>query len=69
MSAKSFSGAPGGSLAVAPGTYSARLTFSDGRSMSRTFVVRQDPDTHWTQADYEAVRAVYGVPQSGRSAR
>ena len=44
-------------LAVAPGTYSARLTFSDGRSMSRTFVVRQDPDTHWTQADYEASHA------------
>lgn len=45
---------PGFGISVIPGAYTARLTFSDGRSLSRSFVVKPDPDAPWTQADYEA---------------
>ena len=44
-------------LTVVPGTYSVRVTFSNGRRFSRTFVVKPDPDATWTQADYEASHA------------
>ena len=40
-----------------PGTYTARVTFSNGQSVSRSFAVRPDPDAPWTQADYEAQHA------------
>jgi len=39
---------------VVPGTYAARVTFSNGRSLSRSFVVKPDPDAPWTQSEYEA---------------
>jgi len=43
---------PGFALDVVPGTYTARFTFSDGKTLSRTFAVKADPDLLWTQADY-----------------
>jgi hypothetical protein len=39
---------------IIPGNYSARVTFSDGQSLSKAIVVKPDPDVPWTQADYEA---------------
>jgi photosystem II stability/assembly factor-like uncharacterized protein len=39
---------------VIPGTYTARVTFSNGVRLSRSFAVRPDPDAPWTQADYQA---------------
>jgi photosystem II stability/assembly factor-like uncharacterized protein len=48
---------PGFGVPVVPGTYSARVTFSDGTRLSRSFVVKPDPDAPWTQADYEARHA------------
>jgi hypothetical protein len=39
---------------VVPGSYTARVTFSNGQSLSRTFLVKPDPDAPWTQAEYEA---------------
>jgi len=38
---------------VVPGSYTARVTFSNGQSLSRSFLVKPDPDAPWTQADYE----------------
>ena len=48
---------PSFGLTVVPGTYTARLTFADGRTLSRTFEVKPDPDAPWTQAEYEARHA------------
>jgi photosystem II stability/assembly factor-like uncharacterized protein len=45
---------PGIGNTVIPGSYSARVTFSNGRSMSQNIVVKADPDLPFTQADYEA---------------
>ncbi len=39
---------------VVPGTYTARVAFSNGQRLSRSFIVKPDPDVPWTQADYEA---------------
>jgi hypothetical protein len=44
---------PGFGLQVVPGTYSARFTFANGRTLSHSFVVKPDPDAPWTQSDYE----------------
>jgi len=52
---------PGLGLQVVPGTYTARFTFSNGKTMSRTFTVMADPDTPWTQADYEKRHAFAAV--------
>ena len=38
---------------VVPGNYTARVTFSNGRSLSRPITVKPDPDSPWTQAEYE----------------
>ena len=40
-----------GNTAV-PGSYVARVTFSNGRSLSRPVVVKPDPDAPWSQAVY-----------------
>ena len=39
---------------VVPGSYSARVTFSNARRYSRSIEVKPDPDAPWTQADYES---------------
>ena len=44
---------PSGGLAVVPGRYTARLIFANGATMSRTFEVKTDPDSPWTQAQLE----------------
>ncbi|HKW44295.1 MAG TPA: hypothetical protein VJN22_01475 [Candidatus Eremiobacteraceae bacterium] len=38
---------------IVPGQYTARVTFSNGQTLSRMFTVRPDPDAPWTQAQYE----------------
>jgi len=43
---------PNVSNTVVPGSYVARVTFSNGRSLSRAFDVKPDPDAPWSQADY-----------------
>jgi len=45
---------PNISGSVIPGSYTARVTFSNGLRLSRSFAVRPDPDAPWTQADYQA---------------
>jgi photosystem II stability/assembly factor-like uncharacterized protein len=39
---------------VVPGRFAARVTFSNGQSLSRPVTVKPDPDAPWTQAEYEA---------------
>jgi photosystem II stability/assembly factor-like uncharacterized protein len=41
-------------LGVIPGKYTARVTFSNGKRISTPFVIAADPQTPWTQAQYEA---------------
>ena len=48
---KSYQGFPEGP-AVPPGTYTAKLTF-DGKTYTRRFVVKPDPRSKFTQADYD----------------
>lgn len=45
---------PGVGLSVVPGRYTARVTFGDGHTFSRSFSVLPDPDATWSQSDYTA---------------
>jgi photosystem II stability/assembly factor-like uncharacterized protein len=45
---------PNIAMSVVPGTYAARVHFSNGRVLSKSFEVKADPDLAWTQADYES---------------
>ena len=45
---------PSFGLQVVPGTYTARFTWANGKTASRTFEVRPDPQSKLTAADYKA---------------
>lgn len=45
---------PGFGLTVVPGTYTARFSWSNGKTASRTFAVMPDPQSKLTAADYKA---------------
>lgn len=54
-------------LGVEPGTFTARLTFADGKRLSTTFTIAPDPQAPWTAAEYAQDHAL-GVEMFGMMA-